>query len=582
MDTASDLHFNLTITRIIYKDNMVPSKGCFYYTEEEAWESSDGFEIEENEEVKICFKSDDSSSRFYLDALDIALSDNRVSYDEEGRLYLNPSDEEFILYRNDDKHDALCVDTFLITILCHGQLFYSTLSVVPKPLSENEWIMMKDDLEKEVTGLAQDLLRRKLGSGKKSTKSTPSKMLRDFMIMQKYSSRLLPALIDISENPRYQIVTRYKKVTDTKNSRLDEKSVRRYITRAGSESFYQVPEKIISYDIQDNRVLKTILKDYESRLTNLQEVLENSVSEQSNEAEIHGKEWEDSIRKVADEAGRLKRITSLIHLNDWYSSIKDMASPYVAHSLFMDSRYNVLYQMYNEMRSDEFRVGLELEYSYTWKRSSYLYEMWCFIKVCRILEQSFTNVSGDIINIFMSKMLFPFLESGSKVTFSDSYTKLEVIFDKKLPNRKEDTSLSEPLYIAASDGNRHNKPDILINAYDKRNGWYIGSIILECKYRKLRSFWKGSDWSSVNQFQTYSNNSRSKFLFDGKASRTTTPVNRVIVLTPDQNGDGKKDEDFYVEVRGLKPADDDEWLKGLKNQLLDVLKEMKGDELKLI
>ena len=72
---------------------------------------------------------------------------------------------------------------------------------------------------------------------------------------------------------------------------------------------------------------------------------------------------------------------------------------------------------------------------------------------------------------------------------------------------------------------------------------------------------------SVNQFQTYSNNSRSKFLFDGKASRTTTPVNRVIVLTPDQNGDGKKDEDFYVEVRGLKPADDDEWLKGLKNQL---------------
>ena len=52
----------------------------------------------------------------------------------------------------------------------------------------------------------------------------------------------------------------------------------------------------------------------------------------------------------------------------------------------MDTRYNTLYQMYLELRKDTFQVEFDSEFSYTWKRSSYLYEMWCFFRICHLLS----------------------------------------------------------------------------------------------------------------------------------------------------------------------------------------------------
>ena len=134
-------------------------------------------------------------------------------------------------------------------------------------------------------------------------------------------------------------------------------------------------------------------------------------------------------------------------------------------------------------------------------------------------------------------MLFPFLHSGSKIELANHELKLEIIFDRVLGFNRENTSLFDPLYMVSSTSHRHNRPDILINVYDINNKWYIGSIVLECKYRKINSFWGDNEWSSIQQFEAYYNNSRSKYLYDGKAFRNMLPVNRVIVLTPDQNGD---------------------------------------------
>jgi hypothetical protein len=578
MGIVSNLPFSFTIIRRYPNFNKF-AVGEFFDTEQEAWETEEGFfQIEENEEVEVKFNSEDNLSKLYLEALDIVPpKEDEVFSDDNGQLYRKPSDKPFFLYKIGNEYDALCVDRFLIKVVSGNHIYYSTLQVSPKPFSKTEWTMMRDDLEKEITGLAQDLIRRNLGLGASKEGKLPPKILHDFIIMQKYSKRILPALLDISENPRCQIITRYKKVIDTKNSRLDERSVRRYISRAGSESFYQVPEKVINYDIQDNRILKMILQNYQKRLNEFIEVMNDTTESELIErgSEQYKSEWSKSINNFKDEAFKLKKITSFINMKAWYSSLSEVASPFIPHSFFMDSRYNILYQMHNEMHTNSFKIDFDPEYSYTWKKSSYLYEMWCFIKICRILEKSFTNISGDLVNIFISKMLFPFIHAGSKVEFTNNELKLVVLFDRTLGYKSEETSLSDPLYMAHSSSNRHNRPDILINAYDKHSGWYLGSVVLECKYRKINSFWGNNEWSSVQQFEAYYNNSRSKFLYGGKAFRTMLPVNRVIVLTPDQNGDGKKLKDFNVEVRGLKPSDDDAWLNALNSQLLGIIEEMK-------
>lgn len=581
MATASDVPFVFMIKRnfsAFSKD----TDGKFYTTEVEAWESEDSsYKVEENEEIEVEFNSTDKSAKLYLEALDIIpLHKVGINSDIDGQLYRTPSETPFYLYKNGEDYDALCVDTFLIKVVCNNASYFSTLQVLPKPFSVDEWGMMRDDLEQEITGLAQDLIRRNLGIGGIKEGKLPPKILHDFIIMQKYSKRILPALMDISENPRCQIITHYKKVIDTKNSKLDERSVRRYITRAGSESFYQVPEKVINYDIQDNRILKMIIQNYQRRLSEFIEVMDDSADSELIEkgSKQYKSEWARSIRDFKGEAKKLKKITSLINTKEWYASIKDISSPFIPHSFFMDSRYNVLYQMHNEMRMKSFKVNFDPEYSYTWKRSSYLYEMWCFIKVCRILEKQFPNISGDLLNIYVSRMLFPFLHSGSKIELANHELKLEIIFDRVLGFNRENTSLLDPLYMVSSTSHRHNRPDILINVYDINNKWYIGSIVLECKYRKINSFWGNNEWSSIQQFEAYYNNSRSKYLYDGKAFRNMLPVNRVIVLTPDQNGDGRKLKDFNIEVKGFKPSDDDSWLNALNEQLTAIIMEMKSNE----
>ena len=533
MATASDLPFVFMIKRN-FSTFSKDTDGKFYTTEVEAWKSEDSsYKVEENEEIEVEFNSTDKSAKLYLEALDIIpLHKVGINSDMDGQLYRTPSETPFYLYKNGEDYDALCVDTFLIKVVCNNASYFSTLQVLPKPFSVDEWGMMRDDLEQEITGLAQDLIRRNLGIGGIKEGKLPPKILHDFIIMQKYSKRILPALMDISENPRCQIITHYKKVIDTKNSKLDERSVRRYITRAGSESFYQVPEKVINYDIQDNRILKMIIQNYQRRLSEFIEVMDDSADSELIEkgSKQYKSEWARSIRDFKGEAKKLKKITSLINTKEWYASIKDISSPFIPHSFFMDSRYNVLYQMHNEMRMKSFKVDFDPEYSYTWKRSSYLYEMWCFIKVCRILEKQFPDISGDLLNIYVSRMLFPFLHSGSKIELANHELKLEIIFDRVLGFNRENTSLFDPLYMVSSTSHRHNRPDILINVYDINNKWYIGSIVLECKYRKINSFWGDNEWSSIQQFEAYYNNSRSKYLYDGKAFRNMLPVNRVIGL----------------------------------------------------
>ncbi|MCI5508884.1 MAG: restriction endonuclease-like protein [Eubacterium sp.] len=585
MGIASNLPFEFELTRN-YPEFKNKSKGHFYISEKEAWEHSlDSFQIEENEEIEILFDAEDISARLYLEALDIVPpNEEEMEFDEQGDIYRYPRKDTFFLYKHNKGYDALCVDTFLIVVYCTQQYYYSTLKVNPKPFSENEWIMMKDDLENEITGLAQDLVRRNLGLGTKRHGNIPPKVLHDFIIMQKYSKKILPALIDIADCPRYQISTRYKRVLDTKNCTLDEKSVRRYITRAGSEAFYQVPEKVINYDIQDNRILKMILQNYDKRLNEFIEIIDNNdyefIEKESKQYRI---EWLKSVESFKYAARKLKKITSLIRTTEWYATVGEVLSPYIPHSFFMDSRYNVLYQMHNEMRTNTFKVDFDPQYSYTWKKSSYLYEMWCFIKICRMLENSFPNISGDLLDLYAKKMLFPYLHTGSKIIFSDGETRLEVIFDAPLGYDETTTSLANPVYMAKTPENRHNRPDILINTYDENNGWYIGSIVVECKYRKINSFWENGKWSSIQQFQAYASNLRSKYQYGGKWGRLNSfPAKKVIVLTPDQKGDGKEMQDFNIEVKGFKPsATDDEWIIALKIRLIEIIEDMKKVSLKL-
>ena len=82
---------------------------------------------------------------------------------------------------------------------------------------------MRDDLESEIRGLAQDIVRRNIGIGKSYNEKIPPKILYDFLVIKKYSTNVTMALMDIAENPRSTIITLYDKISANKSdkNRLD-------------------------------------------------------------------------------------------------------------------------------------------------------------------------------------------------------------------------------------------------------------------------------------------------------------------------------------------------------------------------
>ena len=110
------------------------------------------------------------------------------------------------------------------------------------------------------------------------------------------------------------------------------------------------------------------------------------------------------------------------------------------------------------------------------------------------------------VDIFAGKILFPFLKSGTVMQFTDGEILLKVVFDQPLVFSNKKTTQENPLYIAKPQETlkTHNRPDILIHVYDVKKEWYLGAIVLQCKYRKLNSFWtENGGRSSIGQLQAY-------------------------------------------------------------------------------
>lgn len=591
MAIVSDLPFKLQVIKRFPKE-IYQDAQLFTDSSNEIWENEIiTLSIEENDEIEILFQTQDTNAKLYLEALDIIpLDDRMIAYDSEGQIYRMPSENPFVLYKGNCGYDALCVDIFQIKIYCNNMWYFGTLQVNPKPMNMGEWIMMRDDLEEEMIGLAQDIVRRNIGLGNTKKGNLPPKVLYDFIVIKKYAQAILVSLMDIAENPRCEIMTQYKKIVNNKNCRLDEESIKRYATRAGSEATYKVPVKVVNYDIQDNRILKSIVLDYENRLNSFLELLaelQNYTDDFSPvKTEQYKNEWENSILEFTNVSQKLKKITSLLKTKEWYFEIKNISQAYIPHSFIMDTRYNTLYQMHLELKRKNFRIQFDPQFSYTWKRSSYLYEMWCYFKIIHLLSNDYQLNSMDWSEVFSGKILFPFLKVGTCIRFRRDQVELQVVFDKPLPLENGKTDKKSPLYVAKTHeySRTHNRPDILLNIYDVKKDWYLGSIVLECKYRKIYSFWSetNNQRSSLGQLQAYYNNTRSDYLLGGLGkSFNMRPVKKVIVLTPDVQGDGKSQDDFSILVKGFKPSSTDEWNQALMNEINDSIKELVSNSYKL-
>ena len=573
MDTAYNLPFQ---AYLIVNPNTSPQKidfGPWTDIQLSHEPEEDCATIKENDEMDLYFNSTDKEARLYLDALECCPSSNRIMVDDEGFVYCTPGEEVIKLYRSDSSYDALRVDVLQISVICGLNSYFSFLKIAPKQLSLEEWKIMRDDLETEIQGLAQDIVRRNIGLGDEVKGLLPPDDLYAFLIINKNAHAIMSALLDIKDKPKYKLKKRYEEVDESKNREIDTETVKKYLQRGALNHTLFVPRRDIVYDIQENRLLKKIIKAYDEKLAHFIDVIYSTLNYRKQRLtrypkhSLYDEKYIQGLESYLATAEKLKKITNIIKSAEWFQTVKNPEDMFIPHSFAVDSRYGSLYRMYSEMNKRNFSVQLDPQYSYSWKKSSSLYEMWCYICICRSFLQQYTEVGLRVQDIFMKDHLFPFLKSGTKILLENEDSAVEIIYDSVLPKKSEQVKLyGHPLYITG----KHTRPDICINMYSKKSGWYVGSFIIECKYRSLKAFWYGNTWSSREQIKAYHNDSKSPLFFNGFLDLFTSsrPVLHVFTFTPDIF-DEREYSDDQVTLLTFRPTRDRDIVEKVCERLID-------------
>jgi len=519
--------------------------------------------VEENDEIDLYFKSLDSNAQLFFNALECCPITSRIQ-SEDGLVYCTPADEGVKIYRSDSTdYDALRVDTLQISVKCASGVYVSFLNVVPKQLSAQEWKIMRDDLEGEIRGLAQDIVRRNIGAGQQMEGVIPPSDLYAFLVINKNSNSIMSALLDIKDRPKYKLQKDYHMADESENKEIDTETVKHYLRKGAPNNRLLVPSRNIVYDIQENRLLKKIIKLFDKKLSRFVAIITATLryhQQQSTKNQMYETRYINGLHGYLITAKKLKTITNIIKGAEWFQEVADLCAEFIPHSFALDSRYGTLYRTYMEMNRKDFTVQLDPQYSYSWKKSSVLYEMWCFICICRYFLQKYSLVDSKFDDIFIKNQLFPFLESGTKVSLENDDLMLEIVYDVCLPKKSSAVELhNNPLFITG----KHCRPDICINLYSKKSTWYIGSFVIECKYRKLASFWNGNTWSSKEQIKAYQNDSRSPLYYGGKlAAHSPRPVSQVVVFSPDDiRSESREQADDNVIIKIFKPTADRSYIK---------------------
>lgn len=583
---SSSLPFTL---RFIQREQTFQlDSNCFVSDEEELYtnERLTPISILEYIEVDVLFDCDHSDARFYMDGLD-SLPEREVEEDAEGNVYLPPSPDRVGLFRHD--YYPLIPGVYRLMVCIGDERYYASIRVAPKQISQMQWEQMRDEVEKEVRGLAHDLIRSNLGLGFSFDQHIPVIHMYRFLVMRNYFSQLVAAVSDLYTKVNSRIEKGYKMVPVERTKSIDEVTVRHRLRHPENKLTLKSPFHKVKYDLPENRWLKKIM---ETMMVSLREFIEaTSVYQGQLAGEIRKirayAEFQNSSRAVLNEkqkvmeqlqsylemAARLRKVFDRLKSAHWYEEISPATGTPLPSVMTLDSRYRVLYQVYRELKNEASTVRLEESYSFQWKRTDKLYEIWGFIKIIKALyeELGYKPVQGWLFSSDYGgqDVLIPALQGGTRILYQKDDLELHLIYEGFIPLTSRETKPDyDPLFMSAT----QNWPDGRLDVYNK--GCYIGSLLFDFKYRPLRYIWNEHKvktrqrTDAMRQLITYSTSCRSVWLFGDTSGMfsSVNPVQEVWALYPVASETGEahqKFDDHGVRVVRLSPGMDNSHMTGI-------------------
>jgi len=501
--------------------------------------------ITENLYLSVDFQCDDDDARFHMDGLDTLPMRFLEEYEDE--VYLPPTyGHPQILFDNvneKNKYKDTHVDGYFpfipgfyrIKVVVEDIPYYSWLKVLPKQISEEQWVSMRDDIENTLRGLAQDLIHSHTSVDIKSDVPLPNHVLRKLYILQRNYNRCSEALKSIQNHPRLRIQKEYALVPEGRAKALDAKSVRYRARHPESRDHVYQPSHVRSYDLHENQWIRKILRYLTKEANELLEYIDIHKQSVQNEIEKSARyhhEDHEQIRlkkKVLEQLNGYEKLMRRVRSSclsslqmDWMQEVSDKPPKTIPHTLQLDHRYRQMYNLYRMLKSDVVTISFDNQYDYYWKRTDLLYEIWGFIQLIKGLQHQsvgFRIESGWIYNAKESaqSVQVPFLDAGTRIIFKKDNITLHLVYDEYLAVKREDTGRDQPSFTNGV----HTRPDVRIDIYNEQE--FIGSLMMDFKYRPIWHIWDNSKKAgrsqndTMRQLLSYRNNVTSPYLFEHSA-----------------------------------------------------------------
>lgn len=230
--------------------------------------------VKENITLEIIFSSTNPDDKLSFDLLDIVYKDDR--FDE--LTYIQPSSEPITIYDSNATYTgALIPGYYQITVISNNESYYSWLKVKPKQVTEEQWIVMREEVEAELTGLARDILYKRTGTQLNEDSLLPLSLLNKIQLINSNFNKWKLAIYQIMSNPRYRIKREYHKINKSEASEIDHVAVKKMTFDAQATlkgKIYSVKNRC-SNDTLENRWLKFYITRITKNLRSLLKELDS-------------------------------------------------------------------------------------------------------------------------------------------------------------------------------------------------------------------------------------------------------------------------------------------------------------------
>ncbi|MGE6377058.1 DUF2357 domain-containing protein [Peribacillus muralis] len=560
--------------------------------------------ITENRKLELEFICDDMDARLYMDGLD-TIPAQSLEIEGDGPAYLKPTNNRITLYTpkennnpNSQEYYPFIPGYYRIKVLAFGKVYYSWLKVEPKQITEDQWVAMRDEVEDTLNGLAQDLILKNSSIGLDLSVTIPVHILRKLYIVKNDFQKWIIALRNISANPRIRVGKQYCLVPHGKAARMDSVTIRYRARHPESRDMVYSPSHVRNYNLLENQWVKKISKFLIREMNDLYKYLKAHKDKVKDEMKrtrrYHRGPEEENIqlrlkRKVLGELEEYERFVSRVRSEclfllqaEWMVEVEEKTPMSVPHAMLMDERYKRFYSLYRSLKTEKFSVSFDSNYDFYWKRTDLLYEIWGFLQIVNALQHptvGFEVVGGWIYsNEFDSRSIqVPFLEPGTVIELKKEDVKLRVVYDETVPYNANRTTLYNPIYAVE----KHTRPDVRLDFYHSEE--YLGSIIMDFKYRPLHFVWdqykvySSKKTDAMQQLISYRNFHSSwsfRNLPIGLRSQFR-PIYEVWAVYPKHEGNSDMESpmrDFKIRLMELTPLEErEELFSGLNDAISKVL-----------